>query len=107
MVLVGHRTEDGIRLDQFDLGSEELVGIIRRYARGVLTDRGGWHLAIDVHGSGGFVDRREARGDDHGRRHAAEDEAEDLPALPAKDPEVVGERDGGLIGRLSVVTVTR
>src|ERR1035438_6680908 len=107
MVLLGDWAEDGIRLNNFDLGGQELVGIIRGHARCVLADGRGWHLAIDIHDHCGLVYRREARGDDDGRRHTAEDEAKDLPAMAAEDPEVVGEGDGRLIGRLGVVTVPR
>src|ERR1035438_4220898 len=107
MVLVGDWAEDGIRLNQLDLGGQELVGIVGGHACGVLTDHGRRRLAIDIHGHGGFVDRRQALGDDYGGHDASEDEAEDLPFVAPKDPEIVGEGDGGLIGRLGVVTVPR
>src|ERR1019366_2848030 len=103
MVLLGDWAKDGIRLNNLDLGGQELIGIIRGHARGVLADGGGWHLAIDIHGHCGFVYRREAPGDDDGGRHTAEDEAENLPAVAAEDPEIVGEGDGRLIGRFGIV----
>src|SRR5208282_722823 len=45
------------------------------------------------------------RGDDDGGSQAERHEAEDLPTVPAEDPKVVSQGNGGLLGRLGVVTI--
>src|SRR5450755_1469390 len=107
MVLFGDGAEHGIRLDELDLGGDKLVGVVEGHARGVLANDGGGHLAIDIDGGGGFVDRSQAGGDNDGGSHTAENEADNLPAVAAENPEVVRERDASLVGRFRVVAVIR
>ena len=94
----GDGAQDGIGLDDLDLGGQELIGVVGGHAGGVLADDGGGRLAVDIDGGGGFVDGGEARGDHHGGGDADQDEGQDSPLVAAEDPEVVGERDGGLFG---------
>ncbi len=98
MELFGDGAEDGIGLDELDLGGEELVGIGGGGLVGLLAEDAGGHAAIDVDGGGGLVDGRDALGDDEGGDDAGGDEGDDLPAVALEDPEVVGEGDGGLLG---------
>ena len=93
LVFVDHRTEHGIGLDQFDLRGQELVGIVVGDFGGFLAQHAGGHAAVDVDGRGGFVDGREAQGDDQRGEHRGGDAARNLPAVTAQDPQVVRQRD--------------
>jgi hypothetical protein len=58
------------------LGGEELIGIVRSDARGILADHAWRGLAVDVDGGGGFVDGSEARRHHDGGDDGDEDEGQ-------------------------------
>ena len=96
MKFVDHGAQDGIGLDQLDLRGEELVGVVGGVLQRFLAEDAGGHLAIDVDGGGGFVDGREAEGDDQGGEHGSGDERADFPAVAAQNPEIM--REGNVRG---------
>ena len=102
---LGHRAQDGVRLDGLDLSGEELIGVVGRHARGVLADDGGGSLPVDVDGGGGFVDGGKAGRDYHGGGDADQDEGDDSPFVAAENPQVVGEGDDRLFGFRLGITV--
>ena len=68
--------QDAIGLDEFDLGGEELVGVVARIGlHCILADDAARSAPIYVHTGSGFVDRRDAGGDHPGESHADEDES--------------------------------
>ena len=93
MILVDHRAQHGIGLDQLDLRGQKLVGIVGRVLHRLLAEHAGGHLAVDIDGRGRFVNRSEAQRNDERREHDGGDEAGDFPAVAAKNPEVVRQRD--------------
>jgi len=99
-VALGDGAHDGVGLEESDLGGEEGFGVEVGVglALGLLTDDAAGFLAVDIEGGGGFVDRGEAEADDGGGETDNEDEGDDGPHVAPKDPEVVGEREGDLIG---------
>ena len=93
VILLGYGPEHGIRLNELDLRGEKRLRLHIGRLRRLLAHHLRWRLMVDIHRRGGFINRLQAGGDDGGGKHACRNEGDDLPAMPAQNPQVVGKRN--------------
>lgn len=84
--LIHHRPQHRVRLNQFHLRGDELIGVVGGAARGLLAEDGGGHLPVDIDHDGGFVDRRQAQRNNERGQNGRSHECCDPRGVPPQNP---------------------